>query len=79
MLYLLTSLLNLSTDIGVSCDLRKEKKFNFKPRDTSMKEFFLFFNGIRDFRLGLLSDYASFIQRVGIPVADFRYTYNRVR
>lgn len=79
MLYLLTSLLNLSTDIDVSCDLRKEKKFNFKPRDTSMKEFFLFFNGIRDFRLGLLSDYASFIQRAGIPVADFRYTYNRVR
>nr|XP_034326253.1 N-acetylated-alpha-linked acidic dipeptidase 2 isoform X1 [Crassostrea gigas] len=31
----------------------------------------------RDFRLGLLSDYASFIQRAGIPVADFRYTYNR--
>lgn len=78
MLYLLTSLLNLSTDIGVSCDLRK-KKFNFKPRDTSMNETFLFFDGIRDFRLGLLSDYASFIQRAGIPVADFRYTYNRVR
>lgn len=77
MLYLLTNLLNLSTDIGVSCDLRK--KINFKPRDTSMKEFFLFFDGIRDFRLGLLSDYASFIQRAGIPVADFRYTYNRVR
>lgn len=44
-----------------------------------MNETFLFFDGIRDFRLGLLSDYASFIQRAGIPVADFRYTYNRVR
>lgn len=61
MLYLLISFLNFLIDIGVFCDLRKEKKFNFKLCDISMKEFFLFFNGIRDFCLGFLSDYVFFI------------------
>lgn len=59
MLYLLINFLNFLIDIGVFCDLRK--KINFKLCDISMKEFFLFFNGIRDFCLGFLSDYVFFI------------------